>query len=92
MKGTDLRMSVVIYTTYWYACVSTTLGTICPQPSCHSPLKGLDLRTKANDMEIHLNNCKKSTKESSGKTGCMLNVAVTPHDRTQYNADSSTSK
>lgn len=34
------------------------------------------LCTKARDVEIHLNTCKKSTKESMGKTGRLLSATV----------------
>lgn len=38
-------------------------------------------------MEIHLNKCKKSGKENSGKTERMFTASVTPHDKTQQSAD-----
>lgn len=50
-----------------------------------------DLSTKAYDMKIHLNKCKKTIKKIVVSPGYLI-AAITPRDRTQYGVSLFSSK
>lgn len=51
-----------------------------------------DLFTKAKDVEVHLNKCRKRAKESGNRTGQLLCAMIAPHEKALHNVDSSLSK